>query len=262
VSVPVEEVVARARTAVGLGHEELVLTGVDIGSYGKHEGTTLAAVIGTLLDRVPEARLRISSINANDVSADLIALNARERLCSHWHIPLQSGSDAVLRAMHRGYRRRQYRRVVEELRTLDPLTEITTDIMVAFPGETDAEHAETLSLMDEIGFLHAHVFRHSPRPGTPARALAGHVDDATARRRSAEVTRAAARTGAASRERAVGRVAEVVWDRITRTEARGTSATWHTVRADPDPRIRSGRRQRVRITGVDGDTLRATLLRI
>src|SRR5207237_8820845 len=98
--------------------------------------------------------------------------NAHPRLCAHWHMPLQSGSDTVLRAMHRGYRRRQYLRVAGALRDADPLSEFTTDVMVAFPGETNTDHLQTLALIDEVGFLGCHVFRWSPRPGTPASQLA------------------------------------------------------------------------------------------
>ncbi len=86
-------------------------------------------------------RIRLSSINANDVTPALIELNAHPRLCSHWHMPLQSGSDAVLRAMHRGYRRAQYLRVVRALREVTPDTQFTTDVMVAFPGESEDDHA-------------------------------------------------------------------------------------------------------------------------
>ena len=89
-------------------------------------------------------RLRLSSVNANDISERLVALNRDPRLCAHWHIPLQSGSDRILRAMHRGYRRQRYLRVVEGLRSRDPDTELTTDVMVGFPGETDGDHQATL----------------------------------------------------------------------------------------------------------------------
>ncbi|TME45613.1 MAG: radical SAM protein [Chloroflexi bacterium] len=233
---------------------------VDLGSYGRDLGTTLAQLIDQLLALVPDtARIRLSSVNANDVTPQLIEMNAHPRLCSHWHMPLQSGSDRVLRRMHRGYRRAQYLRVVHELRARDPLTEFTTDMMVGFPGETEPDHRDTLALVDEVGFLSGHVFRWSPRPDTPAEAYADRVDDAVARRRSVEVRRATARTGDASRRCAVGRVHEVVWDGAAETPPRGLASTYHELVVDAPP-PRAGSLATVVATAVDGDHLRATLL--
>ena len=253
----VSEAVARA---IDAGHSEVTLCGVDLGSYGRDLGTDLATMLGDLLEQCGgNARIRLSSINANDVSPALVELNAHPRLCAHWHLPLQSGSDAVLRGMHRGYRRAQYLRVVRQLRERDALTEITTDVMVGFPGETDADHAQTLSLIDEVGFHSCHVFRWSPRPGTPATAYAEPVEAATSRRRSAEVRRAALRAGDTSRTRAVGREHEVVWERPATTGARGLSSTYHEIEvrgASPLP----GSLGHVFVTAVAGDHLEGTLL--
>ena len=167
-SLPPDEVLRRAEAALALGHRELVLTGVDLGSYGIEHGTSLAALLRRLLDGIGEARLRLSSVNANDVTPELAELTAHPRLCAHWHMPLQSGSDDVLKRMHRGYRMAQYRRVVSLLRAADPRTELTTDLMVAFPAEGEDDHRRTLDYVAEAGFLHCHVFRWSPRPDTPA----------------------------------------------------------------------------------------------
>jgi tRNA A37 methylthiotransferase MiaB len=161
--------------------------------------------------------------------------------------------------MHRGYRGAQYRRVVQRLRAADPHTELTTDVMVAFPGETDDDHAATLALVEEAGFLHCHTFRWSPRPDTPATLLEGRVDEETARRRSREVRRAAARTGVAARRRAVGRRLEVVWERVEAGEARGLSEGWHTVVAVPGPSTAPGALEEVVVDAVEGEVLRATL---
>ena len=253
----VSEAVSRA---IDAGHGEVTLCGVDLGSYGHDLGTDLATLLADLLRRCGDtARIRLSSINANDVSPALIELNAHPRLCPHWHLPLQSGSDAVLRRMHRGYRRAQYLRVVRQLRAREPRTEITTDVMVGFPGETESDHAQTLSLIDEVGFHSCHVFRWSPRPGTPATAYADPVDAAISRRRSAEVRRAATHSGDASRRRAVGRDHEVVWERPAAAGARGLSSTYHEIEvrdASPQP----GSLGHVFVTAVAGDHLEGTLL--
>ena len=261
-SVPAEVVIASAQDAVAAGHRELVLCGVDLGSYGHDIGATLPGLLERLLDVIGDgARIRLSSINANDVTPSLIALSAHPRLCSHWHMPLQSGSDAILRAMHRGYRRRQYGRVVQALRDTDPATEFTTDVMVGFPGETEEDHQQTVSLIDDVGFLGCHVFRWSPRPGTPAGELTNPVSDAVARRRSAEARRAAARTGDASRRRACGRVHEVVWDVVSADQAHGVASTYHQLLTDEVVGLRTGSLSRVRAVAVEGDSLRGTLLR-
>jgi threonylcarbamoyladenosine tRNA methylthiotransferase MtaB len=261
-SVPARRVHDRVRAAIDAGHGEIVLCGVDLGSYGRDIGTELATLVASLLDSCGEsARIRLSSINANDVTSALAALNAHPRLCSHWHMPLQSGSDRVLRAMHRGYRRAQYLRVAGALREVNPSTEFTTDIMVGFPGETEDDHAETLSLVDEVGFLQGHVFRWSARPGTPASAIRGRVDDAAARRRSAEVRRATKRTGARSLAGACGRAHEVAWDAVDGDTAHGLTAGYHEVVVEGEPGIRQGGLDLVRVDTVEGDHLRGTLLR-
>jgi threonylcarbamoyladenosine tRNA methylthiotransferase MtaB len=260
-SVPPDVVMDRVGAAIAARHGEIVLCGVDLGSYGRDIGTNLASLLEPLLGRCGNARIRLSSINANDVSPALIALNAHPRLCAHWHMPLQSGSDNVLRAMHRGYRRAQYLRVVHALRAANPLTEFTSDIMVGFPGETDDDHAATLSLVDEVGFLAGHVFRWSARPGTPASDLGARVDDAAARRRSAEVRRATRRSGAVSLARACGRVHEVVWDEVDGGRAHGIASGYHEVTVTDAHGVRPGGLDLVRAEAVEGECLRATLLR-
>jgi tRNA-2-methylthio-N6-dimethylallyladenosine synthase len=132
--------------------------------------------------------------------------------------------------------------------------------MVGFPGETDEDHAATLSLIDEVGFHSCHVFRWSPRPGTPATSYADPVGPATARRRSAEVRRAAMRAGDASRHRAVGREHDVVWERPSTTGGRGLSSTYHEIEvrgSTPPP----GTLGRVLVTAVAGDHLEGTIIR-
>ncbi len=260
-SLPGEEIRDQVRRAVDSGYAELVLTGVDLGSYGRGAGGSLARLVATLLDDVgSRARIRLSSINTNDITPSLIELNGHPQLCSHWHMPLQSGSDTILRAMHRGYRRAQYLRVCDALRNVDPATEFTTDVMVAFPGESDADHAATLALIASTEMLAVHAFRYSPRADTPAAALGGAVDDVTARRRSAEVRRAAVLAGRARRARAVGSRQSVVWDRLDGSVAHGIGATYLDVVATAPAGARVGGLATVVVEALDGDRLRARLL--
>ncbi|MGA3183586.1 MAG: MiaB/RimO family radical SAM methylthiotransferase [Candidatus Dormibacteria bacterium] len=260
-SVPEEVVMARAQAAVAAGHAEVILTGVDLGSYGQDRGSDLTGLVHRLLEGLDgTVRLRLSSINANDIPERLVELNGDPRLCSHWHIPLQSGSDQVLRAMHRGHRRDRYLRVVEGLRRQDPDTELTTDVMVGFPGESQEDHEATLRLIDEVEFLGCHVFRYSPRPHTEAARLPQQAGDATLRSRSAEVRRVAAASARSRRQRAVGHKHRVVWDRVTPGEAHGLTGGYHEMVADPVPGTRTGGIQTVLATSVEGDRLRGAIL--
>ncbi|MDQ6855567.1 MAG: MiaB/RimO family radical SAM methylthiotransferase [Candidatus Dormibacteraeota bacterium] len=260
-SVPIADVRDQVARAVGAGHAEVVLTGVDLGSYGREHGTTLAHLTRVLLDDLgARARIRLSSVNSNDVTAELIELNAHPQLCSHWHMPLQSGSDSILRAMHRGYRRAQYLRVCTALRALDASTEFTSDVMVAFPGESDLDHASTLSLIAETEMLAVHTFRYSPRENTPAAELGGRVGDMTARRRSAEVRRAAKTSGRARLQRALGSRQRVVWDGVEAGVAHGIAATYLEVVATASAATRAGGLDLVEVDGIDGHLLHARLV--
>jgi threonylcarbamoyladenosine tRNA methylthiotransferase MtaB len=260
-SLPLAAIRDQVAQAVAAGHAELVLTGVDLGSYGRGQGASLAHLVRTLLDDVEaRARIRLSSVNTNDITAELIELNGHPQLCSHWHMPLQSGSDAILRAMHRGYRRAQYLRVCAGLRDIDASTEFTTDVMVAFPGESDADHAETLALIAETEMLAVHAFRYSPREDTPAAELNGRVDDATARRRSAEVRRAATASGRARQTRAVGSRQSVVWDRVEGGVGHGIGPTYLDVVAPASAATRVGGLDSVNVEALDGDVLHARLV--
>jgi threonylcarbamoyladenosine tRNA methylthiotransferase MtaB len=260
-SIPLGEVVETVTRAVGAGHAEVVLTGVDLGSYGRGDGTTLAALVAMLLDEVGEAaRIRLSSVNTNDITPALLELNGHPRFCSHWHMPLQSGSDHVLRAMHRGYRRAHYLRVCEALRRINADTEFTTDVMVAFPGETEADHAQTVALLEECAMLSVHAFRYSAREDTPAATLDGRLGDADGRRRSAEVRKVAAASGHGRRLRALGRRHEVVWDRVDGGTAHGITATYLEVTANAAAATRPGAVSQVEAVTLDGDVLRGTLV--
>ncbi|MBF0310032.1 MAG: tRNA (N(6)-L-threonylcarbamoyladenosine(37)-C(2))-methylthiotransferase MtaB [Magnetococcales bacterium] len=169
-SVSPEEVVAMAREARAQGNRELVLTGIDLGSYGRDIGTGLAFLVSELLRSSPELeRLRLSSIDPLDIDAELAALLAgEERLMPHLHLSIQSGSDRVRKRMAR---RGGGREVIEKLRELTerrPDLVLGGDFIVGFPTESEADFDATLELVRESGLCLLHVFRYSPRPGTPA----------------------------------------------------------------------------------------------
>jgi threonylcarbamoyladenosine tRNA methylthiotransferase MtaB len=186
-AVPLEHVAAEAKRLVAAGVREIVLTGINIGRYRDEEsGADLAALIDTLA-ATGISRLRLSSIEPPDLDERLLAvLSATPAVCEHLHVPLQSGSDAVLGAMGRTYTAEQYAERIQAARTALPGLAVTTDVIGGFPGETPEQHAETLAFVRRIDFAKLHVFRYSVRTGTPA-ALMAQLPPAVIAARAAEL---------------------------------------------------------------------------
>jgi len=185
-SLPLAEATARARRLLDAGFHEIVLTGADLGAYGRDLGRRglLAALIEAILALGPSHRVRISSIEPNKVDRSLAALAGSEpRLCRHFHLPLQSGSPAVLRAMRRPYGPGEYAGLVERLAGGGPAA-IGADVIVGHPGEGEAEFEETYRFVEALPVTHLHVFRYSPRPGTRAALQSDAAPLAVARERS------------------------------------------------------------------------------
>jgi len=191
---PPDEVLAEVRERVAEGYQEVVLTGVHIGAYGRDSapgasppadtGWTLRHLVTRVLEETAIRRLRLSSIEPQDLTEELLALWPNPRLCRHVHLPLQSGCDATLRRMGRAYDVATYLERVEALRRRVPEMAITTDVMVGFPGETTEEYRDTLVTVRRAAFSRLHVFAYSARPGTPAAARTDAVLPAVAKARS------------------------------------------------------------------------------
>jgi threonylcarbamoyladenosine tRNA methylthiotransferase MtaB len=188
-------VLAHARRLVDLGHPEIVLTGVDLGHYGFDlvPRTTLAALLRDLI-AVPGLRwVRLSSVLPAYFTAELVDVVTRSGVVApHLHIPLQSGSDRVLRAMRRPYNVAMYRRLVERLAAALPRLGLGADVIAGFPGETDADFAQTVALAEALPFSYLHVFSYSDRRGTEAAARRAHVSARTIAERSATLRALAA----------------------------------------------------------------------
>ncbi|HEV3461513.1 MAG TPA: MiaB/RimO family radical SAM methylthiotransferase [Candidatus Dormibacteraeota bacterium] len=223
--------IERARRAVADGYGEIVLTGVDLGAFGRDRGEALAPFVRRLLEAIAPARLRLSSINANDFTPELVELTASPRFCRHLHVPLQSGSDRVLKRMGRLYRRNDYLGLVGALRTHSPDIAVTTDVIVGFPGETDADFADTQAVAADAGLTGMHVFRYSPRAGTAAPRLGLPVDDPVSRDRSHRLQAQADQQRQAYEGRFIGRELEVIWDRRLPSRMRGLTDNYITVYA-------------------------------
>jgi len=218
-SLAMDQVIREVNALVDSGYREVVISGINLGRWGRDlegglqaagvghqasgvrwqafadaqrptpnaasENLTFESLIHAILAETPLEKLRISSVEPMDWSDELIALVASSpRIAKHAHVPLQSGSDAVLRRMHRKYRPWHYREKIEKIRAAMPTAAIGADVMAGFPGETDAEFEATRRLIDELPFTYLHVFTYSPRPGTPAAATPDQVPVHIARERS------------------------------------------------------------------------------
>ena len=166
VSLPVEEVISRVREAVSGNSPEVVLTGVDIGSY-RDCGVNLSGLLEKLISLPELVRIRLSSIEPPGISESLIDICAGSaRICKHFHLPLQAGSDKILRAMGRGYTGREYLNLTAAIRDKMPDARIGADVVTGFPGEEDADFEDTFELVEQSPLTHIHVFPFSVRPGT------------------------------------------------------------------------------------------------
>ena len=166
-----EDAVDEIKKLVEKGYREVVLTGIHLGNYGRdlRNGTSLSTLVSELLKIPNLLRIRLGSIESVELSDELINIIKNEkRVCHHLHLPLQSGSDAVLKSMNRHYRLRQYKDLIAMLRKKIPNLALTTDLIVGFPGETEENFKETLKTLHELKFSAIHVFPFSKRTGTPA----------------------------------------------------------------------------------------------
>jgi threonylcarbamoyladenosine tRNA methylthiotransferase MtaB len=214
-SAPADAVVAQVRGLAGR-YREVVLSGINLGRWGRwgrEPGSSLrlAGLLRRLLAETAVERLRLSSVEPMDFSDDLLELMASEpRIASHVHAPLQSGSESILRRMHRKYRPRHYAERVLKARALMPDAAIGADVMVGFPGETDADFADTVQLVETLPFTYLHVFTYSERPGTPAAEAAASVPIPVRKERNRVLRDLAEVKNRSFRERMVGRTLSAV----------------------------------------------------
>ncbi|MBZ4653875.1 MAG: modification enzyme MiaB family [Peptococcaceae bacterium] len=170
--------IQEAQKLINAGFKEIILTGIHLGAYGKDlgEGVELADLLAELLPLAPEVRWRLSSIEPTEVTARILKLLVEyKNFCPHLHLPLQSAHDEILKAMNRPYTTKEYRDIVTKIRTKVPGISITTDIMVGFPGEREEQFNQGYEFVREMAFSDIHVFKYSPRRGTPAAEFPGQV---------------------------------------------------------------------------------------
>ena len=211
-SAPADRVIEQVQN-LAARYREVVLSGINLGRWGREPGSTtrLAGLIRRLLDATAIERLRLSSVEPMDWSDDLLGLVASEpRIAKHVHAPLQSGSDSVLRRMHRKYRPRHYEERILKARALMPDAAIGADVMTGFPGETAEEFEESRSFIESLPFTYLHVFTYSERPGTPAAAVPDQVPFEIRKERNRILRELAARKNLDFRRRMIGRTLSLV----------------------------------------------------
>jgi threonylcarbamoyladenosine tRNA methylthiotransferase MtaB len=243
-SLNLDEVIREVETLVSAGYREVVISGINLGRWGRdlavssqlsaisetgqrpttnHQRLVFEDLIRAILSETALEKLRISSVEPMDWSDELIQLMARSpRIARHAHVPLQSGSDAVLRRMHRKYRPWHYREKIERIHAAMPAAAIGADVMVGFPGESEAEFNETRRLVEDLPFTYLHVFTYSARPGTPAAAMGKQVPVHIARERNRILRALVAEKKLAFMNGFVGKPVELITLNVSGGDREGT----------------------------------------
>jgi threonylcarbamoyladenosine tRNA methylthiotransferase MtaB len=212
-SLPLESVLREVDLLVAAGYREMVISGINLGRWGRDFTTPsrFEDLLHAILRETAIERIRISSVEPMDWTDELIALVATEpRICKHAHVPLQSGSDRVLRMMHRKYRPWHYAERIQKIHAAMPDAAIGADVMVGFPGETDEMFAETRDFIAELPFTYLHVFTFSSRPGTKAEKMTDHVPAPVAKERNRILRELIAEKNRRWRESFIGREFEAI----------------------------------------------------
>ncbi len=223
---PLGDVVAEIQALSAAGYQEAVLTGVHLGSYGHDFGnrTGLKELVQAILNHTDLPRLRLSSLEPWDIAPGFFDLWQNPRLLPHLHLPLQSGNDAVLRRMARRTSRADFRRLTAVARAAIPHLNLTTDLIVGFPGETEMEFAESLDFVREIAFSRLHVFPYSSRPGTAAARMPHQLPKEMKKERVTRMMALGQELAQAFYAQFVGQVMEVLWE--TAVAANGAGLQW------------------------------------
>lgn len=207
-----ENTLQEAKKLEQAGFKEIILTGIHLGAYGKETGKyTLADLCEMLLKETVFERIRLSSIEPTEVDNQLLHLfKESPRMCRHLHLPLQAGDDSVLKRMHRPYTTEEYRQEIIRIRAAVPDIALSTDLMVGFPGETEEQFANSLQFCDEIAFSSMHIFKYSPREGTPAADYPNQVENEIKDQRSKQMQEIAEKNMLQYMEQHIGQTVEVL----------------------------------------------------
>ncbi|MBM4441272.1 MAG: tRNA (N6-isopentenyl adenosine(37)-C2)-methylthiotransferase MiaB [Candidatus Rokubacteria bacterium] len=263
---PPAAILAEVRGLVAEGCREVTLLGQTVNAYGRDldPPTDLAALMAAVNDVEGLARIRFTTSNPYNLTPRMIAaVRDVPKVCEWFHLPLQSGSDRILARMSRGYTSAGYLRLIDELRRAVPDISLSTDLIVGFPGETEADFAATLALVDEVAYDNVFVFRYSPRPGTPAATMPDQVPAEVKAERNARLLEVTTRAAHARSLRRLGEAVEVLVDGVAKKNAgerSGRTRCNRVVNFDARGRVAAGDLARVRITDVLPHSLRGELV--
>lgn len=209
--VPAEDIIATVNEKVTTGYKEVILTGTEIGNYSL-DGSGLQSLIKEILEKTGIQRLHLSSLQPQEITKELIGLWTDTRLCRHFHIALQSGSDSVLKRMKRRYSLEDYRMAVSSIRKVVPDAAITSDIIVGFPGESDTEFEESYNFCRDTGFADLHIFSYSKREGTAAAGMKDQVNEKVKKARSLRMLALAEECAGTFQKRFLGKELPVLFE--------------------------------------------------
>lgn len=260
-----ESIRTETQRLISAGFKEIVLIGIHLGCYGKEnpDGPTLYDAVKTVLDVPGVQRLRLGSLESVEVEPRLLTLMQEDaRFCRHLHLPLQSGCDKVLQAMHRPYTTAKFKTLLADIKTRVPDIAITTDVIVGFPGETEADFETTCKFAESCGFSKMHIFPFSTRKGTPAEKFAGAVTEAVKKERADILGRIDETMHKTFLQAMVGQNAEVLFEQPAGEDYfEGLTGNYQRVFVKSGGRNLGGEILPVKITAFDGEKLLGEIIK-
>ena len=253
----VEDIINEIRALHRQGVQEVAITGVHVGGYGSDTGSSLYQLLREILERTEIPRIRLASVEPWDLPDNFFRLFQDSRLMPHMHLPVQSGSDTVLRRMSRRCKTAEFSKIVEKARNEIPLFNITTDLIVGFPGETEAEWQQTLDFVEATGFGHMHIFSYSRREGTKAANLPGQVEKKIKKERSRQMHQLAAALKKEELRKHMSSRCSVLWEQQINRETGlwiGYTPQYHRI-VSSDVNINSAKITEVSVDQVSQDGL-------
>ncbi len=260
-----ESIRTETQRLISAGFKEIVLIGIHLGCYGKEnpDGPTLYDAVKTVLDVPGVQRLRLGSLESVEVEPRLLTLmQENARFCRHLHLPLQSGCDKTLQAMHRPYTTAKFKTLLADIKTKVPDIAITTDVIVGFPGETEADFETTCKFAESCGFSKMHIFPFSARKGTPAEKFAGAVTEAVKKERADILGKIDETMHKTFLEAMVGQNAEVLFEQLAGEDYfEGLTGNYQRVFVKSGGRNLGGEILPVKITAFDGEKLLGEIIK-
>ena len=222
ISVPLEKILGQIQEYTDQGSKEVVLTGTQLGSYGYDlNNINLEMMLEQILDKTSIPRIRVSSLQPQEITNSLLSVWNDERMCRHFHVPLQSGSNRILKVMRRRYTAEKFIETIQRIQEVIPDVGVTTDVIVGFPGETDEEFNQTLHLAKSANFAKIHVFPYSARPGTTSFYLKNDIDPRIIKERAKILNQLAKEKQSCFLGKFVGTKQHVLWDQVGKSTPLG-----------------------------------------